>query len=974
MSFFTPWMLLGLLAIGIPILLHILNRNSARKVAWGAFGFLKDAMTSRRSKVLLEEILLLSTRVLLLGLLALMFARPFIQPGSHVPWLLVLPVVLIAMASLGVSFAVWQYPVWRRRLTIISILCTLLALGAILFERKLNLARFGGKAQRDVVLILDGSASMTLQQGGQSNFANAKAEAENYIKAARRGTAFGLIIGGPVPQVVTPAPLSDKRELLRLLNDAHPVQGTMEAIPTLTAAAVVLASGNNPAKQIILIGDGQAEGWHIDSSERWRVVKRIIDRLPVPPQLVWRTLPVSTSIRNVTVSSVRLSRTIVGTDRPVGIDVTVSNTGGESVTPDSVTLSIGDQVLSNNRMGQLEPGMSQTVRFSHQFAQAGTQLIRATVAADDDIPSDDTCNHVVKVTDALRVLVVDGSADVRRWDRASAYLSLALRPELQKSAKEDRFLMTPEVVTTEALSKLELLSDYTAVILAGVRTFSDTDRKRLADYVAQGGGLLILPGARLDEARWNSWSYRGEAVLPLPIGKLVTFDAQGTNRLSIASDSFTADCLSTLRVGTDIGQTEVTRYYQLDTSLGDSAVMARLSNGETFMAQRKLGKGTVMLSAFGWDARASTLTTRMAFVPLVHEVVSCLANPAIIDLNLMPSEGAVLLLSPGKDRVKALSGQGGLRGVYYRNARFQGDVKIQIDKTIDFTFPMNPRYVNARKLEKWMKNFSMRWTGSFKAPEAGTYDFQVEGNTGGNIVKLQLNGVPRKRVFLQKGEYCDLTLEADKRKGDNPELRVKLLWRREGGNYQVAGEEVLSPNRKIQLADQQVSEQTTITKQDNLTLSGVFEQTEEGVVLRITDNLTPGLYSVAVPSLFADALGALLDAEGKIPFSVKASANESHLEVVLPSQIDQLRRHIDVITATKEEDVIKTLEGKSFGREVWRLLAWTALILLVLEIALTRWIAIRRRTGVQENVEFKDKRGSVSDDAQRRLDEVRGVE
>ena len=37
--------------------------------------------------------------------------------------------------------------------------------------------------------------------------------------------------------------------------------------------------------------------------------------------------------------------------------------------------------------------------------------------------------------------------------------------------------------------------------------------------------------------------------------------------------------------------------------------------------------------------------------------------------------------------------------------------------------------------------------------------------------------------------------------------------------------------------------------------------------------------------------------------------------------------------------------GRSFGNEVWRLLAYATLLLLVGEIFLTRWIAIQRKTG-----------------------------
>ena len=80
MEFFTPWMLLGLGAIAVPVLIHLFNRKSAQVVQWGAFMFLRESMVLRRRRLLLEEALLLATRCLLLALLALVLARPFIKP------------------------------------------------------------------------------------------------------------------------------------------------------------------------------------------------------------------------------------------------------------------------------------------------------------------------------------------------------------------------------------------------------------------------------------------------------------------------------------------------------------------------------------------------------------------------------------------------------------------------------------------------------------------------------------------------------------------------------------------------------------------------------------------------------------------------------------------------------------------------------------------------------------------------------
>ena len=99
MSFLNLALLGGLAAIAIPIIIHLLNRRTAKVLDWGAMQFLLESVESRKKRIQLEEALLLAARCLLVGLLALAVARPFIPPGSSVPWLVVLPSFLVGLVS-----------------------------------------------------------------------------------------------------------------------------------------------------------------------------------------------------------------------------------------------------------------------------------------------------------------------------------------------------------------------------------------------------------------------------------------------------------------------------------------------------------------------------------------------------------------------------------------------------------------------------------------------------------------------------------------------------------------------------------------------------------------------------------------------------------------------------------------------------------------------------------------------------------
>ena len=147
MQFINAAMLLGLLAVAIPVIIHLLNRKNLHKVLWGAMRFLLDSVRRRRRRVLLEDMLLLACRCLIPALAALAFARPFIQPESRIPWVVVLPATLLAIAGFGISFALWHHPRWRRGLLAASAALFALVLASVLFERQLNLTRFGRGAR-----------------------------------------------------------------------------------------------------------------------------------------------------------------------------------------------------------------------------------------------------------------------------------------------------------------------------------------------------------------------------------------------------------------------------------------------------------------------------------------------------------------------------------------------------------------------------------------------------------------------------------------------------------------------------------------------------------------------------------------------------------------------------------------------------------------------------------------------------------
>src|SRR5260370_29695741 len=76
MTFIYPLMLGGLVAVGLPILLHLLMRQKPKHVMFPAFRFLQQKAKRNQRKIRLRHLLLLLLRMLLLALICLALAKP----------------------------------------------------------------------------------------------------------------------------------------------------------------------------------------------------------------------------------------------------------------------------------------------------------------------------------------------------------------------------------------------------------------------------------------------------------------------------------------------------------------------------------------------------------------------------------------------------------------------------------------------------------------------------------------------------------------------------------------------------------------------------------------------------------------------------------------------------------------------------------------------------------------------------------
>ncbi len=326
MLFLNPWLLLALTGVSIPVIVHLVRRQAAKPLAWGAMRFLMDSLSERRRRMEWEDLLLMAARCLLLALAALAIARPFVPPNSATPWLLVLPAVLLGIGLFGGSFVLATA---RKRLLVraIALLMFGLAVAMVVWERQLNLRRFEAAGRRDVALVIDASTSMTRSSGTRTLFDDALDEARRIVKDAPRGTSFAVILGGPSPQALSSTPVSHRADVLAQLDGLHVVGGTFRANEALGMATLVLAEGERPNKDIIVLTDMQRHGWSFDNAGVWKTLAAAWNALPAKPHLLLRGFPQAPNLRNAGIASITTGRELTGTDRPCLLRTEVVSTG-----------------------------------------------------------------------------------------------------------------------------------------------------------------------------------------------------------------------------------------------------------------------------------------------------------------------------------------------------------------------------------------------------------------------------------------------------------------------------------------------------------------------------------------------------------------------------------------------------------------------------------------------------------------------
>ena len=203
MRFENPWMLLGMIAAAIPIILHLINRRKATVVPFAAIGFLlrSDKRLARRLR--LRQLLVLLLRVLLIAAIPFAMARPFMAPDEG----------------------------WEPR------------------------------PATSIVLILDNSASMSTRHQEETYLETAVKKAHDLVAELGPESNIAVVSSSWPPKALSDELLFDRTEIHRQLDDLQHQSTADDLEGALQIAESLLSGSTLDERQVILFTDGCASSF-----------------------------------------------------------------------------------------------------------------------------------------------------------------------------------------------------------------------------------------------------------------------------------------------------------------------------------------------------------------------------------------------------------------------------------------------------------------------------------------------------------------------------------------------------------------------------------------------------------------------------------------------------------------------------------------------------------------------------------------
>ena len=486
-----------------------------------------------------------------------------------------------------------------------------------------------GTAKTSTVVLLDNSYSMDVGAKGRTSFIQARDTAGQIVRDLARGSEVTVLLmsGLPGPLLDEPTFAIDRadRELAKLQTG----YGSAATPTALELAVGALGKMHEAHRELIVISDFQKNCW-ADTDRAATLMKQ----LPVTPVVTFLHIGRENK-NNLSVQSLDFSRFLLGVGQKFQVRANLKNHGATAYPNLRVYFRVDGQERSASQVS-LGPNEDGQVLFTYTFETAGSHVIAIEADAPDSLKSDNILLASVPVWDRLPVLLVDGNPGREPLTSETDFLEIALRPfSAVKTSLAD--LITTTVIKPEQLDANQL-KDQRVVVLANVPQLDTNQLKALEDFVRAGGGLLIFPGSRI-KTDWYNTKFAN--LFPWRLTALEGGLDDTTKQSTILVQHYEHPALALFndpRAG-NLANSTIRLWYKFaeenagsshtpvigSTTNASPFVLARLSNGDPFLIEKRFGAGSVIACSVPCSADWSNLPLRPFYLPLMQQLVTYLA-------------------------------------------------------------------------------------------------------------------------------------------------------------------------------------------------------------------------------------------------------------------------------------------------------------------------------------------------------------
>ncbi|MEM6505487.1 MAG: BatA domain-containing protein [Planctomycetota bacterium] len=572
MTFLNPLLLLGALGIALPILAHLINRQQVKRTDWAAMQFLNTKVRVRSRQIRLRDLLLLAMRCLAILLLVFALARPATDSTS------------------------WSW--------------------------------MPGEERAGVVIALDGSYSMSQNDGEQTRFERAIEQIGVIREHLKPGDPVTLVLLGEEHDVALRNIAYNPDRFDEVLQQQAVLDETLDldSVPKFLETLAVDLDAQQ--KEVYILTDTQARDWNSGSITFQDALKQLSSEARV------FVVPVTGSDANLAVTGLEL---VSGTLRKGSVaryQATVHNFGTRPVSDIEVRCRVEGVQIDRKRIPVIEPGTSETVSLFVPFYNAGSTRITAEISG-DSVETDNTRRVVAVVRERVKVVCIDGSAS-----EATRLLASALKARADGAEDEDY-----EVETFQWPNfPIGGLDDIDVMLLADVPKITEEQAEQVEAFVRRGNGLIWFAGENVKASEWNALADKGVTLLPASLGIITdSRDGQGVGTPLDQAFLDHSVCRPLRALPEDLlSETRFLQRIDVEPKPTSFSVLNLAGSTAPLLLEQSLGRGHV----FMFTSSAHTAWNNMAQTPvfpmLLQQLVTHLAGRAFESPRLV---GDALMLS-----------------------------------------------------------------------------------------------------------------------------------------------------------------------------------------------------------------------------------------------------------------------------------------------------------------------------------------